>query len=227
MLKDNNMLEYYFKESSNMSYKIISGQYELGTEEQQAGYKMLFGEDNIQYKFDLYFHWYNIVHEIGHCVVDAQEISMSRVQEEMFVNEFAVAYWKHIGEENRIKELENMLKEIMDNIPSPVPSNVGFEEYYESIWGEEVFNNVMLYGYFQLNSVMEAIKCDRDFRTVLEFIGIELKNNVVISMYDGVICAENANKVLNNVVTNINKLVLNPIQVSIELVDNPMIQCAQ
>ena len=87
-----------------MTYKIISGQYELGTEEQQAGYKMLFGEDNIQYKFDLYFHWYNIVHELGHCVLDVQNISMSNVQEEMFANEFAVAYWKYIGEEARIKE---------------------------------------------------------------------------------------------------------------------------
>ncbi|MBQ7944776.1 MAG: hypothetical protein IJ326_12025 [Lachnospiraceae bacterium] len=210
-----------------MSYKIISGQYELGSKEQQAGYKMLFGEENIQYKFDLYFHWYNIVHEVGHCLIDAQEISMSRVRDEMFVNEFAVAYWKHIGEENRIRELENMLKEIMANIPSPVPNDVSFAEYYESIWGEEVFNNVMLYGYFQLNSVLEAIRGNKDLKTVLESIGIDLKNDVVMSMYDGAIGAESANRVLSNVVTNINKLDINPIQVSIELVDNPMIQCAQ
>ena len=92
-----------------MTYKIISGQYELDTEDQQAGYKMLFGEDNIQYKFDLYFHWYNIVHELGHCVVDAQKINMSKVQEEMFVNEFAVAYWKYIGAESQIKELAEIM----------------------------------------------------------------------------------------------------------------------
>ena len=92
-----------------MTYKIISGQYELDTEDQQAGYKMLFGEDNIQYKFDLYFHWYNIVHELGHCVVDAQKINMSKVKEEMFVNEFAVAYWKYIGAESQIKELAEIM----------------------------------------------------------------------------------------------------------------------
>src|SRR5690606_30690673 len=69
----------------------------------------LFGEDNIQYKFDLYFHWYNIVHELGHCVVDAQKINMSKVQEEMFVNEFAVAYWKYIGAESQIKELAEIM----------------------------------------------------------------------------------------------------------------------
>ncbi|MDF2588114.1 MAG: hypothetical protein K0S41_1955 [Anaerocolumna sp.] len=48
-----------------MEYKIISGRYETGTEEQQKGYNQLFGDERIQEKFDLYFHWFNIVHEIG------------------------------------------------------------------------------------------------------------------------------------------------------------------
>lgn len=130
-----------------MAYKIISGQYERGTEEQQNSYKMLFGEDNIQYKFDLYFHWYNILHELGHCVVDVQKISMTNVQEEMFANEFAVAYWKHIGKETQLKELEQILKEIIAHIPSPVPNGIGFVEYYESIWGTEALTDVMTYGY--------------------------------------------------------------------------------
>ncbi len=215
------------KECMLMTYKIISGQYESGTEEQQAGYKMLFGEDDIQYKFDLYFHWYNIVHELGHCVVDAQEINMSKVQEEMFVNEFAVAYWKHIGVEARLKELEYILKGIIAHIDSPVPSDMSFVEYYESIWGTEVLNNVMLYGYFQLNSVLEALKNNKDFKSVLRIIDIDLDSNVSMSKCEGTICAKNAYKVLDNAVANINKLDINPIQVSIELVDNPMIQCAQ
>lgn len=209
-----------------MAYKIISGQYELGTEEQQAGYKMLFGEDNIQYKFDLYFHWYNIVHELGHCVIDVQNIRMSKVQEEMFANEFAVAYWKYIGEEKRMKELENILKDIISHMISPLPSGTGFVEYYESIWGTELLNNVMLYGYFQLYSVLEAIKCNKDFQTVLKSIDIEL-NNRSMAGYDGEVCAENSCKVLNSAVANINELDINKIQVSIEMVDNPMIQCAQ
>lgn len=210
-----------------MRYKIISGQYESGTEEQQAGYKMLFGEDNIQYKFDLYFHWYNIVHELGHCVVDAQKINMSKVQEEMFVNEFAAAYWKHVGAEAQRKELEDLLKEIIANMDSPVPSDISFAEYYESIWGMEVLNNVMLYGYFQLNSVLEALKSKKDFKTVLKSIDIDWNRNISMSKYEGTICAKNVYKVLDDAVANINHLDINPIQVGIELVDNPLIQCAQ
>ncbi len=210
-----------------MTYKIISGQYELGTEDQQAEFKMLLGEDNIEYKFDLYFHWYNIVHEFGHCVVDLQKINMSNVQEEMFVNEFAVAYWKHIGAETQMKELEDLLNGINANIPSPVPCDISFTEYYESIWGPEVLDNVMLYGYFQLNSVLEALKGKKDFKAVLNSIDIDLSSNICMSKYEDTICAKNAYKVLDNVVANINKLDISPIQVVLELVDNPMIQCAQ
>lgn len=210
-----------------MRYKIISGQYELGTQDEQAEYKMLFGEDNIQYKFDLYFHWYNIIHELGHCVVDAQKINMTKVQEEMFVNEFAVAYWKYLGADAQIKELEDILNGIIANIDSPVPYDISFAEYYESIWGTEVLNNVMLYGYFQLNSVLEAVKGKKDFKTVLKSIDIDMNSNISMSKYEGTICSKSAYKVLDNAVANINKLDINPIQVDIELVANPMIQCAQ
>ncbi len=208
-------------------YKIISGQYELGTEDQQSEFKMLLGEDNIQYKFDLYFHWYNIVHELGHCLVDSQQINMSDVKEEMFVNEFAVAYWKYIGAEVQINELEDMLNRIHANIESPVPYDIGLVEYYESIWKTEVIDNVMVYGYFQLISVLEALKVKKDFKTVLNSIGIDLNSNIIMSKYEGAICAANAYKVLDNAVANINELDINPIQVILELVENPTIQCAQ
>lgn len=210
-----------------MAYKIISGQYESGTQDQQAGYKMLFGEDNIQFKFDLYFHWYNIVHELGHCVVDAQKINMSKVQEEMFVNEFAVAYWMYTGAKAQINALEDILNSIIAHIDSPVPCGISFAEYYENIWGTEALNNVMIYGYFQLNSVLEAIKGKKDFKTVLKSIDIDWNDNILMSKYEGEICAKSAYKVLDHAVANINKLDIKPIQVCIELVDNPMIQCAQ
>ena len=212
-------------------YKIISGQYESGTAEQQEGYKQLFGEDNIQYKFDLYFHWYNIIHELGHCLVDIKELretpDLTSVREEMLVNQFAVAYWKYIGREDKVKELEMLLNDILANIPSPVPNGREFTEYYESIWGPETFNSVILYGYFQLNSVLEAIRQNNDLRAVLAFMNIELTEDIVLNTYDDTICASNAHKVLNVALENLNKLEIPSLEVCLELVDNPMIQCAQ
>ena len=140
-----------------MAYKIISGKYETGTEEEKGGYQVLFGQENIQYKFDLYFHFYNLAHEFGHCLLDQNQIKMDPVEEEMYVNRLAVAYWKFVGREDRIKELEDLLGGILGNIPSPVPPEQSFESFFKSIWGTEALNNVMLYGYFQLNSVLQAI----------------------------------------------------------------------
>ena len=212
-------------------YKIISGQYETGTAEQQEGYKQLFGEENIQYKFDLYFHWYNIIHELGHCLIDVrdirQELNLSNVREEMLVNQFAVAYWNYTGRADRIKELEAILNDILSNIPSPVPDGMEFTEYYESIWGTELLNNVAVYGYFQLNSVLEAIRLNKDLRTVLASMNIELSEDVDMDIYDGTVCAQNAHKVLDIALGNLGKLGITALDVCLELTDNPMIQCAQ
>ena len=35
------------EEEHSMEHRIISGRYELGTEEQKAGYRQLFGEEDI------------------------------------------------------------------------------------------------------------------------------------------------------------------------------------
>ncbi len=209
-----------------MQYKIISGQYEHGTREQQQEYQMLLGKDNTQYKFDLYFHWYNIIHELGHCIIDVQNINLSNVQEEMFANEFAVAYWKYIGCDAQISELENMLKEILTGMPSPVPDDIHFLEYYQSIWGTEVLNSVMLYGYFQLKSVLTAIEHNKSLETVLASINIKM-GSVHMAPYSGVICAQKSRQVLNAALTNISKLNIASLEVSIELVDDPMVQCAR
>lgn len=210
-----------------MKYKIITGKYETGTEEQQAGYKMLLGEDNIKYKFDLYFHWYNIAHELGHCVLDKHNVEMSKVQEEMFVNEFAVSYWLSVGQSERIKELEKMLEETLARIESPVPQGTEFTDYFEGIWGSELLNSVMLYGYFQLRSVLETIKSHREFGKLLSSINISIAPGAELLKYDGSICAENACNVLNNVLCNIRNTGIADIEAEVELIDNPMVQCAQ
>jgi hypothetical protein len=209
-----------------MKYKIISGKYETGNEEQQMGYKMLFGEDNIQYKFDLYFHWYNLVHEMGHCLVEKYGLKLSPVQEEMYVNELAVSYYRYVGEEDRLEELRVMLVSILNHMPSPVPEGETFTSFFERIWGTELLMNVMTYGYFQLNSVLEAMKTGREFAEVISVLG------VTISAYEVKKCKEeissdNAEKFLAVAIENVNACGLEVPEISLELVDNPMIQCAQ
>ena len=154
----------------------MSGKFETGSEEQKMGYAMLLGQENIQYKFDLYFHWYNLVHEMGHCVVEACGKQLSPLMEEMFVNEFAVGYYRLIRDDERLGELQAMLQAAVDNMPSPVPEGESFEEYYSRIWGTEELMSVMVYGYLQLNSVLLALKKDKPFGEILAELGLTLKS---------------------------------------------------
>lgn len=209
-----------------MKYKIISGKYETGNEEQQMGYKMLLGEDNIQYKFDLYFHWYNLVHEMGHCLVEKYGLKLSKVQEEMYVNELAVAYYRYIEETDRLGDLKTMLTTVIEHMPSPVPDGESFTSFFESIWGTEELMNVMTYGYFQLNSVLEAMKAGRDFSDVISDLGVTIRSADVKECNEDIV-SSNAEKFLAVAIDNLNAFGLEVPEISLELVDNPMIQCAQ
>ncbi|MBO6207496.1 MAG: hypothetical protein J6O73_11205 [Lachnospiraceae bacterium] len=209
-----------------MKYKIISGRYETGKEEEQTGYRQLFGEDNIQYKFDLYFHWYNLVHEMGHCLVEKYGKQMSKVQEEMFVNELAVSYYRYIGESERLRELEGYLQAVIDMVPSPVPEGQTFTSFFESIWGTEALNNVMMYGFFQLNSVLEAMHKEKKFEDIAKELGVTLQASKPLKCTASV-TSSNAAAFLEAAAENMRSFGFDVPEITLELNDNPMIQCAQ
>lgn len=209
-----------------MVYKIVSGKYESGNEEQKAGYKMLLGGEDILRKFDLYFHWYNIIHEVGHCLVEKYGLELSKVKEEMFVNEFAVGYYRYVGEDEKLEELKSILNEVIQKIPSPVPEGESFISFYEGIWNTEELMNVMVYGYFQFNSVLKAMNKNIDFKEVTGKLGIALKESSVIKC-EKEITSANAEIFLSSAMENLKLFGIEVPVIKLELCDNPMIQCAQ
>lgn len=210
-----------------MGYTISSGRYECGTDEQKEGYRQLLGKENIQRKYDLYFHWYNIVHELGHCLVEVSGHEFSPVQEEMYVNRFAVSYWRFIGADEYLQELKDILEGVLRSLPVPVPREEAFVQYYGRIWGTELLNNVMVYGYFQLRSVYEALNTRENLSVVLHDLNIQIDENVSLPKYEEEINAVNAQKVLDTALENMKKLGITLPGVRLELVDNPLIQCAR
>lgn len=55
--------------------------------------------DNAEYNYELYFHWYNLIHELGHIIIMFNSVSHPHpAAEEQLVNNFAVACWQHYGE---------------------------------------------------------------------------------------------------------------------------------
>lgn len=210
-----------------MKYVIMSGRFERGNEEQQQGYKMLFGAENIQYFFDLYFHWYNLVHEMGHCIVEKQGASFSKVDEEMYVNSLAAAYYRHMGEDERLGQLSDRLTIILEQIPAPMPEGEDFVSFYTRIWNTEAINNVMIYGYFQLRSVLEALKKEKTLDAVLMEIGVKINASAETETYSGEITSESAVHFLETARKNLLSMGVDVPQIRLELLDDPMVQCAR
>ena len=67
-----------------------------------------------------------------------------------------------------MRELRRLLENVTDALPPIVPEDMGFEEYFEKIWGTDQLNNAVTYGYFQLNSVRKAMEKGADLSAVLE-----------------------------------------------------------
>ena len=208
-----------------MSFLIQTGRFESGTEEQQFGFRQLFGED-VQRRFDLYFHWYNIIHELGHCFVSQSDLHFSDVQEEMFVNEFAVAYYLYAGETRRLAELKSMVQEILAQMPSPVPEGETFTGFYERIWHTDDIMQVMIYGYFQFRSVLEALEKQRSFESVAADLGFELKPSDIASC-DKEVSSENADTYLLTAKENMQTCGMDVPQVRLQLMDDPTVQCVR
>ncbi len=212
-----------------MKYKIITGKYETGNEEQKLLFANMLGT-NVQYKFNLYFHWYNIIHELGHCLLDFMDVSMDNVDEEYWVNRFAIAYWKKADDSGKLTELKEILNETISSMQNPVPQGQGYFEFFksiwESIWKMDEQQATMLYGYFQFSCVAEAMKCEDDLADLLQTIGIHTMQNIQFEKYQGTIRAENAEAVLHVCMNNLQTMGVHGLEVTLELVENPAIHCA-
>jgi hypothetical protein len=210
-----------------MSYTIISGRYEYGSKDQQEGYHQLFGTENIQEKFDIYFHWFNLIHEVGHILVDLQNIELDQVEEELFANSFAVAYWRTVDKGDNLKRVQNIVEDILNVMPSPIPVGSSFQDYFKSIWGTEIMNSVMMYGYFQISCVEEAFKLNKSLKDVLLEVGYEDTDVSSLKAYLEEVNSSNSGKVLSECISNLNDIGIKIADVTIELVDNPEIQCCK
>lgn len=209
-----------------MPYKIISGKYETGTPMQQLGFCQLFGQDNILFKFDLYFHWFNIVHELGHCILETYHKEMDQVEEELYVNRFAVSYWKLVDGNGNLKKLEELLTQTLSFLPNPMPSDMTFIDFFRSMWENATEPSVALYGYFQLSCVLEALKSNDKLDEVLDELGIKVTKTDTMQKYLGFISSDCAGDVLHLCIKNLSHIGICIDIVKLKLVDNPEVQCA-
>lgn len=137
--------------------EIHTGSYCAAPTEQKGMLRRLFGE-NAESKYELYFHWYNLIHELGHCVMMFNSDARPHpAEEEQLVNNFAVAYWRHYGELEKLEALTSLVREILPKFASPDPDCAGYMEYAKRNWEQESFFTFNSYGWFQFSSVQAAL----------------------------------------------------------------------
>jgi hypothetical protein len=140
------------------SYTLITGKYETGTPEQKKVISDILGANQIEYKYKLYFHWYNVIHELGHAILrfNAND-KLQDVEEEPLVNDFAVAYWSYYGENKRYQDLYEIVKKASTRYVCPVPAGMDYMLYARENWGKEDFFTFNNYGWFQFNCVLDSL----------------------------------------------------------------------
>lgn len=114
--------------------KIITGQYSTAGDIGQQMIQALFGKD-AQYRYELYFHWYNLIHELGHAIMMFNNPARPHpAEEEQLVNDFAVAYWRQYGETAKLRQLEELVTQTLTKFPALTDGD--YLEFTKAHWGE-------------------------------------------------------------------------------------------
>ena len=161
---------FFVSERANV---ITTGRFGYGTEEYNQLANQLFGSENAEERFHIYFNWFNVIHEIGHAIVRANNTeSLHPVDEELLVNEFAVAFLTHHGEQEKLELIEDIVSYARKQVNPPV-ENMTHIEYARANWGRGDFFSFNNYGWFQFNVVYYALQEARSLEEILSEMGVE------------------------------------------------------
>ena len=192
---------------SPKAFLITTGRYGQGTKEDNKNVITALGKENTEERFEIYFQWYNVLHEIGHGVITYNgERNMSSAEEEQLVNDFAVAYWLHYGEEEKISELIDIANYASKNIKSEAKEGTNYLKYAEDNWKKPSFNTFNNYGWFQFNAVKHSLDEKKSLEEVLKEMGVEdfkIPERKVLEYPD--ITEKVSTKIINDAIDNIHE----------------------
>ncbi len=117
--------------------------------------------------YQLYFYWYNIAHEIGHTLRTLYGAASGKIwEEEMAVNQLAIAYWRAKGQMGRLLQLESGVRLALSHLADPVPADQDRVQYLNKHF-QELGNNPAAYGHYQFSMVKAALERPLDFPQAL------------------------------------------------------------
>lgn len=148
--------------------EILTGRFHTGTEEQKKVICRILG-DNTPDAYELYFHWYNIMHELAHLIVSFNGAErLTDTAEEQYVNDFAVAYWALYGEDEKNDQLSSIVKYGLCQFISPSPDGENYLDFFQRNWGNGALYNFNDYGWFQFNCVNTSLHSHETLAHVIQ-----------------------------------------------------------
>lgn len=157
-------------------YSVTTGLYNQSTIENQKNVETAMGLENTEERFEIYFQWYNVIHELGHGLLYYNDgVDIDVADEEQLVNDFAVAYWKYYGEEEKISELEDIVNYAVEHVGTNFENNVDYLELGKKNSNGKTFYNSFFnfndYGWFQFSSVKNSFETNKSLEDVLKKMG--------------------------------------------------------
>ena len=209
-------------DASKFRAEILTGQFHTASVSDQQMIRSLFGEHTEQ-KFELYFHWYNLIHELGHAVMDFNAPKRPHpAEEEQLVNDFATAFWNTYGEAEKFDRLSQVVLQIQSRFPCLVTDGSDHVTYAKSIWGSERLMTFEIYGWFQFSCVAHSLANIRTLPEVLESMGISVPG---IPKEKMILCEtekEEPEKIIRKAVKILKEAGLSlPQQIDVRLVEDP------
>lgn len=154
----------------NYQICIVTGQYQKAPQVQQNMIKWLFGP-SAESSYELYFHWFNMIHELGHAIMTFNALDRPHpAEEEQLVNHFAYAYWMHYGEPEKVQALTSIVHKALDKLTAPVPNPIHHLDYAKSNWDKAELYSFNNYGWFQFRCVQAAIAESHSLEQVLNYM---------------------------------------------------------
>lgn len=166
---------------------ILTGMLEHSDKNDVEMFRDLFGNsDEFEDEYNLYFHWYNMIHELGHLIYMKNKSAfewISPVYEEKHVNDLAVAYWRTYGEKARLDRVYEIVTRIISQLKPPCSDEDILTHYEDEKAFREASRDSNDYAFIQFSLVKHAIETiDTDFYETLKIKGFDVRNNTACKL---------------------------------------------
>jgi len=118
--------------------------------------------------FNLYFHWFNIIHELSHILASNNGVPRRNnlVEKETMVNRIAASFLREFGDIDSYKRLQLIVDNAQEQLESPIPVSASFDEYFSDYKGEDD-RDMAKYAFLQLTLARKALHSTEGIYDVL------------------------------------------------------------